>query len=98
MAQLTYRGFAYRQTEAPAAPWLVTFVASSEELLTWAGIPRKSEQNLTGFQRPMDDARVAKAKAFFDMPNNQSPTALIVGIPKPVPDQQPAIQLVMNEG
>lgn len=96
MPEFRYQGIAYRQSGGVDVPWLVTFVAASEELLSWAGIPRKSEHNLTGFQRPMDPNRVAKAKAFFDMPGNQSPTTLIVGIPEVIPGQEAAVELLLQ--
>jgi hypothetical protein len=76
----TYRAVAYRQSRIESAPWLVSFVVTSEELLQWAGIPRRAEGDLIGFQRAADDKRVAKAKAFFQSPENQSPTSLIVGL------------------
>src|SRR5262249_47898087 len=47
---------------------------------------RRSTANLTGFQRPVDDTRVNKAKVFFDFPDNQSPTALIVGLHPNLPN------------
>src|SRR4051794_5406731 len=80
MATFRYRGSAYRQSPLGDSPWIVSFVTSAEELLQWAGIPRRSEENFAGFQRGEDPVRVSKAKDFFSMPQNQSPTALIVGI------------------
>lgn len=75
-----YQGIAYRQSRSPDAPYLVSFVATAEELLEWAGIPRRSEENLIGFQRAFDPKRVDLAKEFFAFPENQSPTALVVGL------------------
>jgi hypothetical protein len=75
-----YQGIAYRQSRSSDAPYLVSFVATAEELLEWAGIPRRSEENLIGFQRAFDPKRVDLAKEFFDFPENQSPTALVVGL------------------
>ncbi len=62
---------------------MVSFVASAEDLLQWAGIPRRSEENLVGFQRGYNEARVERAKRYFDFPENQSPTALVVGLHPP---------------
>jgi hypothetical protein len=50
IAAKTYDGFAYRQSRDPAAPWIVTFVCSAEELTTWAGIPQRTDQTVLGFQ------------------------------------------------
>jgi hypothetical protein len=75
-----YQGIAYRQSRSADAPYLVSFVATAEELLEWAGIPRRSEENLVGFQRAFDQKRVDRAKEFFGFPENQSPTALVVGL------------------
>lgn len=79
----TYPALAYRQTDAPNAPWLILFVASAEELLTWAGIPRRTDSDV-GFQRVDDPDRIQRTKEFFNLRPNQSPTALIVGIHPPV--------------
>ncbi|MEV3985622.1 hypothetical protein [Nonomuraea sp. NPDC049758] len=76
----TYEAIAYRQNRDGDGLWLLTFVASAEEILTWASIPRRAVQDLIGFQRGADDTRVAKAKEFFRRPNNLSPTSLIVGL------------------
>lgn len=78
--EYVYRGTAYRQTQDPKAPWLVSFVASAEEISSWAGIPRRSERGLVGFQRPDDPHRVDRAQEYFKNPANQSPTALVLGI------------------
>src|SRR5688572_26521133 len=78
--QRVYSGFAYRQSRDPKARWIVSFVAPAEDLLEWAGIPRRASENLMGFQRTDDETRVERAKEFFNLGVNQSPTALIVGI------------------
>jgi hypothetical protein len=75
-----YIGTAYRQALDAKAPWLVSFVATAEDVSTWAGIPRRTEKGLIGFQRPDDDNRVARAAEYFKDPQNQSPTALILGV------------------
>lgn len=82
LATYTYEGIAYRQSTDPNSPLLISFVASAEELLDWAGIPRrgKLEQGQIGFQRTEDESRVLKAKAFFQYSANQSPTAIVIGV------------------
>lgn len=81
MKTLTYQGTAYRQALDPAAPWLVSFVAPAEEICEWAGIPRKTDNALTGFQRPDEESRVLRAKDYFSkFTTNQSPTSLVVGV------------------
>lgn len=94
---ISYDGIAYKQSNLPEAPWLVSFVAPAEELLTWAGIPRRSEHNLSGFQRAEDPVRIAKAKSYFQLPDNQSPTALVVGI-HPADDAQRRVTLEFTGG
>jgi hypothetical protein len=88
-----YRSYAaasaYRQTDSPDAPWLILFVAAAEDLLTWAGIPQRTDSNAVGFQRADSPERVLQTKEFFNLPPNQSPTALIVGIHRPVGGQRP---------
>ncbi|HXJ23752.1 MAG TPA: hypothetical protein VMT03_26285 [Polyangia bacterium] len=85
MTTKTYDGIAYRQATDPGSPWIVSFVAPAEEILEWAGIPRRSsDAEMMGFQRTWDDKRVEKAKRFFEVPLNQSPTAIVVGVhPQP---------------
>lgn len=80
MPRFEYLATAYRQASASDAAWIINFVAPAEELRLWAGIPRRSDHNLAGFQRAPDAARIQKAKDFFKQPANQSPTALIVGL------------------
>jgi hypothetical protein len=89
-----YRGTAYRQNVDAGTPWILSFVAIAEELVEWAGIPRRSDDNLAGFQRAYDPARVAKAKSFFDIPQNQSPTAIIVGIH---PSDEAIVSLTLDD-
>lgn len=83
-----YEGFAYRQSQNPEAPWLVSFVASAEELTLWAGIPRRASDKFIGFQRTEDPVRVDRARDFFNLGINQSPTALIVGLHPALPGDQ----------
>src|SRR5688572_5108450 len=75
-----YKGTAYKQTEHPDAPWILDFVAPVSEILAWAGIPRRSNSNMTGFQRAFEPSRVTRARDFFKLGPNQSPTSLIIGI------------------
>lgn len=89
MAIKTYEGTAYRQSRAPGAPWIVSFVSSAEELLAWAGIPRRANSGLVGFQRVLDPARADRAKVFFNTSLNQSPTALVVGVHPQVGPSRP---------
>lgn len=80
MRTITYQGYAYRQATDPKSPWIVNFVAPAEDILEWAGIPRRTvDDDMAGFQRAYDDGRVERAKEFFDIPVNQSPTALVIG-------------------
>src|SRR3954454_18960459 len=78
----TYRYFGrdYRQALDESSPWLVSFVAPASELMTWAGVPRRSEQNKAGFQRMEDQSRIDRAKEYFQQPLNQSPTSIILGL------------------
>ena len=95
----TYRGFAYKQNNHESAPWLISFVARAEDLRTWAGIPRRSDQGLVGFQRADDDKRVLRAKEFFAKHSaNQSPTSIVVGIHPPAEDNKRRVELTFDEG
>jgi len=94
---ISYQCFAYKQLNQPKSSWIVTFVCSAEELLNWAGIPRRLSNDLLGFQRPDNNARVGKAARFFDYPENLSPTALIVGL-HPNIDGEETIKLSFPNG
>ena len=81
MKKISYKGTAYRQAQDATAPWLVSIVAPAEEIYEWAGIPRRTNQSLTGFQRPDDEKRVEKTQKYFTaFSRNQSPTSLVLGI------------------
>lgn len=81
MREFNYQGLAFRQQEA--SPIQVSFVAHAEEIMEWAGIPRKSDEFLAGFQRFRDDQRVdQEILPFFQDPKNCSPTAIIVALRK----------------
>lgn len=94
--RISYPGFAYRQSADPRAPWLVLTVIPAEELLRWAGIPRRTESSTMGFQRVEDCERVRRTKEFFNLPPNQSPTALVVGVHPPI-GRRPLVDLAMGE-
>jgi hypothetical protein len=89
----TYPGFAYRQALDKTAPWIINFVATAEDLLSWVGIPRRTEKGLIGFQRLDEDKRVIRAKEFFSTPLNQSPTSLIIGIHEAAGPGDPPVKL-----
>lgn len=96
--EIRFPATAYRQAMDPAAPWLISFVASAEQVHSWAGIPRKTDKALTGFQRPDDKNRVLKAQDYFSkFTKNQSPTSLVLGI-HPQADGDPLVRLEFLEG
>lgn len=77
----TYDVIAFRQQDK--SPIQVAFVAHAGEVLSWAGIPRKSDELLTGYQRFLDDKRVdGQILPFFQTAENCSPTAVIVALRK----------------
>jgi hypothetical protein len=98
MTHFEYLGVAYRQNKSSEAPWLVSYVVAAEELLEWAGIPRRATPGLVGFQRTYDEARVMQAKKFFDLAPNQSPTALVVGIHPIAPSGNRPVKLEFLDG
>ncbi|HQU46564.1 MAG TPA: hypothetical protein PK867_27405, partial [Pirellulales bacterium] len=81
MKTFRYSVFAFRQQAA--APVQVAFVAPAQEILQWSGVPRKSDELLTGYQRFLDDQRVnEEIVPFFQDPKNCSPTAIIIALRK----------------
>lgn len=92
-----YQGMAYRQGRDALTPWLVSIVVPAEELLEWAGIPRRSETDLMGFQRAYDPKRVQAAREFFVEPANVSPTAVVVGV-HPSHDEDVRLELLDSDG
>ena len=92
----TYSGFAYRQALDKSAPWIISFVSTAEDLLSWVGIPRRTEKGLIGFQRLDEEKRVTRAMEFFKKPLNQSPTSLIVGIHQTPDTKNPAISITFK--
>lgn len=98
MKKITYPAFAYRQGTSVEAPLIVSFVATAEDVIDWAGMPRRSaDAEMAGFQRAYDDVRVEKAKAFFKNSKNQSPTAIVVGLHPPTSGGHVGAKLVFAE-
>lgn len=85
-----YPGIAFRQNRSPGSNWIISIVCAAEELREWAGIPRRAEDDMTGFQRPENEDNIERIKAFFNMPMNQSPTSLLVGVH---PTENPSVKL-----
>lgn len=49
--------------------------------MDWLGVPRKSDELLTGYQRFLDPSRInQQIVPFFQNPRNSSPTAIIVAL------------------
>ena len=79
MKHFSYPVLAFKQQAK--SPIQVTFVAPAAEIIAWAGVPRKSDELLTGYQRFIDKARVdQQIVPFFQNPQNSSPTAIIVAL------------------
>src|SRR4051794_34735071 len=79
MKHYEYPVLAFRQQAE--SPVQVAFVAHSAEVLKWAGVPRKSDEFLTGYQRFKDDKRIRQEVVpFFQNPKNCSPTAIILAL------------------
>jgi len=79
MKQFSYPVYAYRQQSK--SPIQVCFVAPSDEIIYWSGVPRKSDELLTGYQRFLSKDRVdSEIVPFFNDPRNCSPTAIIVSL------------------
>lgn len=77
----TYDVIAFRQQNR--SPIQVAFVAHAGDVLSWAGIPRKSDEMLTGYQRFLDEKRVdTQIIPYFQTAENCSPTAVIVALRK----------------
>ena len=94
-----YRAVAYKQATDPSSSWILSLVVPAEELLEWAGIPRRSsDAEMAGFQRAYTESRVEKAKSFFEIPVNQSPTALVVGLHATNSDAGSSVELKFDEG
>ena len=81
MAQKTfsYAGISFRQN--PKSPELFAFVAPADDLVTFCGVARKSPDLLTNYQRALDPDRVNKeVMPFFKIPENCSPTAIVISL------------------
>jgi hypothetical protein len=79
MKTYTYDVLAFRQQEH--SPIQVAFVAYAGEVMDWVGVPRKSDELLTGYQRFLDPNRInQQIVPFFQNPRNSSPTAIIVAL------------------
>ena len=77
--KIEYDVLAFRQQDK--SPIQVAFVAHSGDVVRWAGIPRKSDELLTGYQRFKDQDRVNQSIVpFFQDPKNCSPTAVILAL------------------
>src|SRR5689334_7034810 len=81
MSRYAYQVLAFRQQEQ--SPIQVAFVAHAADILEWSGVPRKSDELLTGYQRFRDLRRIDQdIVPFFQNPQNCSPTAVIVALRK----------------
>lgn len=80
MAKFVYKNvIAFRQQDK--SPIQVAFVAHAADVLQWAGVPRKSDELLTGYQRFRDDKRIdQEIVPYFQNPANCSPTAAIIAL------------------
>lgn len=77
--EFTTHGVSFVQN--PEAPELLAFVASSNEILRFCGVARKSQDLLTNYQRALDTDRVQKqVTPFFKIPQNCSPTAIVLSL------------------
>src|SRR5258705_5651329 len=79
MKEYNYPVVAFRQQED--SPIQVAFVAHTAEVLEWAGVPRKSDELLTGYQRFLDKNRInSQIVPFFQDQHNSSPTSIVVAL------------------
>lgn len=77
--KFSYPVLAFKQNQR--SPVQVAFVAPAADIIHWAGVPRKSDELLTGYQRFIDRERVdQQIVPFFQNPFNSSPTAIIVAL------------------
>lgn len=81
MKEFRYTALAFRQQEK--SPIEVAFVAHALEVIEWSGVPRKSDEMLTGYQRFLNRNRINQdIVPYFQEPSNCSPTAIIVALRK----------------
>jgi len=79
MKNYKYPVVAFRQQQD--SPIQVAFVAYTAEVLEWAGVPRKSDELLTGYQRFIDRSRInSQIVPFFQDQHNSSPTSIVVAL------------------
>ena len=72
-------GISFQQNSG--SPPLFAFVASSNDLIRFCGVARKSQNLLTNYQRALDERRVTEQiTPFFRMSENCSPTALVISL------------------
>ncbi|MBD2094472.1 hypothetical protein H6F90_04815 [Trichocoleus sp. FACHB-591] len=88
---MSYEYPAIRYWQLPGAEHksIICFAAPCDEILNWAGIPRKSEAivedvssekilELHGYQREKDDKRIDKLVDFYQSPENVIPTSVLL--------------------
>ena len=63
---------------------ILSFVAPADQIVQWAGVPRKSELGHDGipvnFQRALENTRVSNIRDFFGTPTNLSPTSIVIAL------------------
>jgi len=77
MPEITITGYAYRQNTN--SPLTFTFVRGVSDVVPWCGVPRKSANEQTGYQRHLDPIRKQKISQYFDNDSNTSPTSIVLG-------------------
>jgi hypothetical protein len=93
----TYSGISFKQN--PKAPELFAFVAPAEELVEFCGVARKSEKLLTNYQRALDTVRVnTEVMPFFRIPENCTPTAVVISLHETPLAELKFVDLIDNEG
>jgi len=88
---MSYKYPAIRYWQLPGSEHksIICFAAPCDEILDWAGIPRKSEAivedtssektlELHGYQREKDDKRIDKLVDFYQSPENVIPTSVLL--------------------
>lgn len=92
-----YSGIAFKQN--PKAPELFAFVAPAEDLVEFCGVARKSEKVLTNYQRALDETRVLnEVTPFFRIPENCTPTAVVISLHETPLAELEFSDLTDNEG
>jgi hypothetical protein len=75
----------YKQEASPDAPLLLSFVAPVNEIERWASVQGYIDETGHGFQRALDPTRRDEIAAFFDEPQNCSPTAVSIALREGTP-------------